>query len=354
MQLTFIVTIDPVKGLPLLNVLIHSLNLQTRKNFNVVFYNQTRFDEDEWLERIEVRPRFDYRFFSIDRSLFLGGFPLWDLYTFHRMLLDANLLGDYFMSMHMEEWLDVDYIEQVTRVLKATRFDILLGHLCRTDIDQALSAEILKTCDSSDLSHYVRRHGIRRAPHWAFQRLPASVIGKLSVVKQNCQTLIDFNFRRSLTPTPNGYSSLTRHYEDLYFMSRTFACRYDWFLTGRQMFFEDIQLCDIPGVCELGAELRGLTEFPRYFNRSRIYHLPHSKFYYQLEDKEFGDALLELKTDDRLLLTLQEAVRMFRTGRVSLHAALRHTRANAEGTGSQNLNYRYHMAALEQARHVSP
>lgn len=76
----------------------------------------------------------------------------------------------------------------------------------------------------------------------------------------------------------------------------------------------------------------------------------HTKFYYQFEDKDFTDALLSLKTDDRLLQTLQEAVRMYRFESVSLETALRHTRRNAEGTGSQNLNYKYHMRAIEKTR----
>ena len=38
------------------------------------------------------------------------------------------------------------------------------------------------------------------------------------------------------------------------------------------MYFEAIQLYDIPEVCELGRELAGLTDFPTYFNMSKIYH----------------------------------------------------------------------------------
>jgi hypothetical protein len=76
----------------------------------------------------------------------------------------------------------------------------------------------------------------------------------------------------------------------------------------------------------------------------------HTKFYYQLEDKDFTDALLSLETDDRLLQTLQEAVRMYRFKSVSLETALRHTRRNAEGSGSQNQNYKYRMQAIEKTR----
>lgn len=65
MRLTFIISIDPVKGVSLLNVLLHSLNLQTRKNFDVVFYNQTLLSESEVFAQLQVRPEFNYRFFKV-------------------------------------------------------------------------------------------------------------------------------------------------------------------------------------------------------------------------------------------------------------------------------------------------
>ena len=348
MRLTFIISIDPVKGLSLLNIPVHSLNLQTRKNFDVVFYNQTLLNESDLFAQLHIRPQFNYRFFSVERQHFLGNFPLWDLYSFHCQLLEADLLGDYFMSMHMEEFLDIDYVENVTKVLEATGLDILLGNLCRTRVDDAQIIGITRTADASEFSDYLRTRGLCRASHWTFQPLPASYIGKLSVLKRNCQKLVDFSFRSRLVPNRDGYSKLAAHYEDLYFMRRDFACRYDWFLSGRRMFFEDVQLCDIPQVCELGRELSKLTHFPRYFNLSKIYHVKHRRFYYQLEDQEFTDALLSLRTDDRLLQTLQEAVRMYRFENIPLVTALRHTRRNAAGTGTQNLNHKYHMQLIEK------
>ena len=116
------------------------------------------------------------------------------------------------------------------------------------------------------------------------------------------------------------------------------------------MYFEDIQPCDIPGVCQLGRELTRLTDFPNYFNLSKIYHVNHPRFYYQLQDAGFTEALLALKTDDLLLQTLQETVRKYRAGSITLEEALRYTRCNAEGTGTQNLNYKYHMQAIEKTR----
>jgi len=353
-RLTFIVTIDPVKALGLLDVLIHSLNLQTQTSFDVVFYNQTRLAEADVFERLLTRPRFAYTFCSVEPSQFLGDFPLWDLFSFHQMLLDRNLVGDYFMSMHMEEWLAPDYVEKVTRVLAATGFDILLGNLCRTDLDVEHAREICGTRDAGELGEYARRRGLERSSHWAFHRSTPSLAGRLTAARRNAHAFAAFGFRTRLVPTRAGFTRMAGHYEDLYFMRRDFARRYDWFLPGRQMFFEDVQLCDIPGVCELGRELRRLTEFPRYFNASRIYHLKHDKHYYQLEDPRFTDALLARKTDDPLLMSLQEAIRLYRGGSLSLHDALRYTRSNPTRTGTQDLNYRYHLEALSRVRPILP
>jgi hypothetical protein len=346
MRLTFIVTIDPVKGLELLDTSIHSLNLQTRKNFDVVFYNQTRLGEAELFARLRVRPAFDYRFFSIEPQHFLGDYPLWDLFAFHRRLLEADLLGDYFMSVHMEEFFDVDYVEKVTGVLEATGFDILLGNLSRTRFDAGEIAGILTTTTARDFDDHLRARGVKRASHWAFQLHG----GRLRVLRRNWRRFVGFGLRTRLTPTREGFTKLPDHHEDVYLMSREFALRYDWFLSGRRMYFEDIHLCDVPGVCELGRELVRLTDFPNYFNQARVYHLRHPRFYYQLQDPDFTDALLAARADDPILQSLQEAIRMYRAGSVGLSEALLYTRQNAAGTGTQNLNYRHHMEVLEKAR----
>ena len=94
MHLTFIVTIDPVKDLPLLNILIHSFNLQTSKTFDVVFYNQTPLEESEVFARLEVSPQFGYRWFGIEKEDLLGKYPIWDLYGLHALLLEHGLVGD--------------------------------------------------------------------------------------------------------------------------------------------------------------------------------------------------------------------------------------------------------------------
>lgn len=53
-NLSFIVTIDPVKDVSILNVMIHSLNLQTKKAFNVIFYNQSLMDEGSIFSGLNV------------------------------------------------------------------------------------------------------------------------------------------------------------------------------------------------------------------------------------------------------------------------------------------------------------
>lgn len=354
MQLTFIITIDPVKGLSLLNVLLHSLNLQTQKHFDVVFYNQTELDETGVFARLQIHPEFDYRFFSVERAQFLGNFPLWDLYAFHCQLLEGDLVGDYFMALHMEEFLDIDYVENVIGVLETTGFDILLGNLCWTGVDGDRIADILTTRTAHDFETYLRARGLKVARHWTFRSLPPSPIARLRVLRNNFRAFRDFGFRTRLAPSRRGYTKLPAYHEDDYLMSRAFARRYNWFLPGRHMYFEDIHLCEKPGVCELASEIAKLTDFPNYFNLSKVYHINHRKFYYQLEDPAFTEALLALDTKGILLQTLQRAIRMYRAGSLTLEEALRYSRRNAEGTGTQNLNYRYHMQMIEEARTSTP
>jgi hypothetical protein len=350
MRLTFIITIDPVKGLELLNVLLHSLNLQTQKHFNVVFYNQTVLTEAEVFSRLQIRPAFDYRFYAVAREQFLGNFPLWDLYGLHCQLLAGDFVGDYFMALHMEEFFDVDYVEHVTQVLETAGMDILFGNLSRTSLAADRLASLLSTRSAAELDGYLHAHGLKQASHWVFQPFPAGLRRRLGTFRKNLRKSIDFEWRTRLRATASGYSKLPTYHEDLYFMRTGFAREYKWFLPGRRMYFEDIHLCDKPGVCELGIELAKLTAFPLYFNRGRIYHITHRKYYYQLQDAGFTDALLALQTDDLILQHLQTAVRMYRAGSATLEEALQHARHNAEGTGSQNLNYKYHMQVIEEAR----
>jgi hypothetical protein len=348
-KLTFIVTIDPVKGISLLNILIHSLNLQTNKKFDVIFYNQTLQSEKEIISQLIVKPAFDYKLFNIDKEHFFGKYPIWDLYSFHNFLLDQDLLNDYFMSMHMEEFFDVDYVENVLNVLEKNGFDIIMGNLSRTKMTYEAIKGILTTATFEEFKHFLKKAGIKHSPHWVFTNYPKSYRGKLGFLKKNSLKLLNFGFRTQVKPNRNGYTRMKK-YEDLYLMNKEFAKRYNWFLKGHHMYFEDIQLCNIEGVCELTRELKKLTDYPIYFNLSKIYHIQHEKYYYQLQDEEFITPMLRYETDDALLNTLKKAIVMYKGGQLNLKQALMFTRSNSEGTGTQNLNYKYHMKYLSNKK----
>ena len=134
MRLTLLVTIDSVKPLQLLDILIHSLNLQTSQDFDVVFFNQTPCPKSHLRRQLRCAPRFPHSYWTLPPSDFLGDHPLWDLYAFHTAMLDEGRIGDYLMSLHMEEFLDSDYIEEVIRLLDLHSFDILFGNLRRTSL----------------------------------------------------------------------------------------------------------------------------------------------------------------------------------------------------------------------------
>ncbi|HXJ84914.1 MAG TPA: hypothetical protein VMS64_40255, partial [Candidatus Methylomirabilis sp.] len=350
---TFIVTIDPVKDISLLGVLIHSLNLQTSQAFNVVFYNQTLMDEETLLARLPVSPTFDYRFYHTEPDRFFGQYPVWDVYEVHQRLLDAGVLNEYVMSLHMEEFFDVDYVENVEKVLAHRAFDILFGNLSGTGMGYGAIEPILATRAAAEFTRYLERRGLARPCHWSFDRHRMFRSRDPRELLRDALHLYLFRFNRTVTPTRRGYRKLAVYMaEDLYFMRRGFAERYNWFLRGHHMYFEDIHICQQDGVCELGKELRRITEFPVYFNRRRIYHLEHRKYYFQLLDDEFTQALRAHDTDDPILNALKMAIAMHRGGTASLQEALQYTRRNAAGTGTQNLNYRYHMEYLREAQNI--
>lgn len=351
MRLTFIVTIDPVKDLALLNVLLHSLNLQTATGFNVAFYNQTLLTEAEIFSRLGVRPAFDYVFYSIDREKFFGKYPLWDLYQFHNTLLDAGVVNEYFMSLHMEEFFDVDYVHNATRVLERKGFDIMFGNLSGTQLELEAVKPLLSQRTAADFDRHVRRLGLNRAHHWSFDHSRLLRSHRPNVLKRDAFHLYLFKFRRRVASTRKGYRKLKAYMaEDLYFMKRDFAERHNWFLRGHPMYFEDIHICEQEGVCELGRELARITAFPIYFNLSRIYHLTHRKYYFQLVDEEFTSSLLRYEVNDPILGALKKAIVMYRAGEMSLAQALQYSRRNPEGTGTQNMNYAYHMKYLNRNR----
>lgn len=354
MRLTFIVTIDPVKDLRLLGILVHSLNLQTCQAFDVVFYNQTLLSEDEIFSRLSVRPRFPYRVFGIHRDDFCGDYPLWDLYGVHAMLLDCRLLNDYFMALHIEEFPDVDYVEHVLSVLETNAFDIMFGNLTRTDLVYETARPLLEAPTSAAFDHRLEQTEVKRARHWGYPR-HTPFAKSWSELQLTLVKMLLFRLRPRLRPTTAGYTVMRRYVtEDLYFMKRTFAERYNWFLRGHRMYFEDIHICEQEGVCELERELKRVTIFPVYFNRRRIYHMRHARRYYQLVDEGFTSAMLQRRVDDPILVALQEAIQMYASGQISLEQALKYTRQNPKRTGTQDLNYRYHMLYLRDGGSTSP
>src|SRR5690242_11282378 len=172
MRLTLLVTIDSVKPLRLLDVLIHSLNLQTSDDFDVVFFNQTPLPESQLQAQLRCAPLFPHSYWTLPHSDFLGEHPLWDLYAFHTAMLDDGRIGDYLMSLHMEEFLDSDYIEEVSRLLDEHSFDILFGNLRRTGLTVD-SASYLLTCSSPDFQRALTHMGAAVSPHWSV-RAPAA------------------------------------------------------------------------------------------------------------------------------------------------------------------------------------
>ncbi len=352
MKLSFIVTIDPVKDIAILNALIHSLNLQTRKAFNVIFYNQTLMSEKEIFSRLSITPDFDYQVFAIGKEYFLGKYPIWDLYAFHNVLLDRNILNDYFMSLHTEEFLDVDYVENAIKVLEKNDFDIMFGNLMRTQVNYEAMKPLLGAQTAEEFVRYLKHTNIKDARHWAFNYY--SMFSwfylwkrEINQLRKNALKLFCFGFRKRIKPNKRGFTKLQRYYEDVYFIKKEFAKRYNWFLRGNNMYFEDIHICEQKGVCELSRELEKITQFPIYFNLSKIYHIEHEKYYYQLVDDEFATLMLNYETDDAILNTLKKAITLYREETLNLQQALTYTRKNSAGTGTQNLNYNYHMLHLK-------
>jgi hypothetical protein len=349
-EVTFIVTVDPVKDPLLLSLLVLSLNLQTCRRFNVVFYNQTLADETSLLSELAVKPAFDHEVVSVDRESFFGRYPVWDLYAVHQTLLDRHRLNEYFISLHMEEFLDPDYLEHLLPVLETRRFDILFGNLTRSRLSQDTWRALLGAGTATLFDAAIERSGARHAPHFSFDFDSVFAGWSPAERRRRATHLARFGLRRRLKPTTGGYTALRTYFaEDVFWMRRDFALRYQWFLGGRHLYFEDIHICQQKGVCELGPELQRVTRFPVYFNQRRIYHVPHLTYYYQLLDEEFTAGLLAHPANDPVLEAHRTAIGRLRRGEFTLQQALDYTRQNAEGTGTQNLNYRLHMRGMAEA-----
>jgi hypothetical protein len=347
MEVTFIVTVDPVKDPLLLSLSVLSLNLQTCRRFNVVFYNQTLTDEASLLNGLAVKPAFDYEVVSIDRESFFGRYPLWDLHAVHQALLDRQRLNEYFISLHMEEFLDPDYLEHLLPVLEAQQLDILFGNLTRSRLPQDAWRGLLDAGTAPLFDAAIERSGARHAPHFSFDFDSVVTARSPAEIRRRVAHCVRFGLRRRFKPTAAGCTALRTYFaEDVYWMRRDFALRHGWFLRGRHLYFEDVHICQQKGVCELGKELERITRFPVYFNQRRIYHVPHATYYYQLLDEEFTAGLLACPVKDPVLEAHRTAIRRLQRGEFTFRQALGYTRQNPEGTGTQNLNYRLHMLGL--------
>jgi hypothetical protein len=319
---TFLVTIDPVKELALLNLLVHSLNLQTCERFHVIFWNQTIHSEQEILSCLARRPAFAHSFCALDAPFVSHGYPVWDLYALHCRLLEQGRLGDYFLSVHMEEFFQPDYVESVLRVLEKNAFDILLGNLRRLSAGYRKLSALLGAATAPEFDSCLHMLGADGAPHWT--------LGGCSWPASNGE----------------GYRRQSAYAEDLFWIRREFARRVQWFLPGRSMYFEDVHICQKPGVCELGSVLSEIAAFPVYLTRSRAYHVPHRKYFFQLEHEGFAREFLEWPASDPALGALKTAIRMYRSGEMTLEGALHYSRRNPERTGTQNWNWKHHAEYL--------
>jgi hypothetical protein len=233
----------------------------------------------------------------------------------------------------MEEFLDADYVEAVTRLLGDHPFDILFGNLRRTALGADEAASLLECGSPRDFQQALAHLGAAASPHWSVPRK--------AIVGRHARRNAEFD------PTPQGFHEFPEYaYEDVFLMSRRFAEAHNWFLKGHHLYFEDIHICQQPGVCELGPILAKLTRFPVYFNARRIYHLEHDKYLFQIEDPQFTDLLLKMETDDPVLRSLQFAVEAHRRGALSVREALRYSRQNPRREGTQDMNYRYHVRYL--------
>lgn len=231
------------------------------------------------------------------------------------------------MSLHLEEFLDVDYVENAIKVLEKNDFDIMFGNLSGTQLNYEAIKPILAAQTAEEFNHYLEQKGVKDSNHWTFKYRPLFSSKNMNVLKRNAMKLFSFRFKKRLKPTNKGYTKLKDYIaEDLYFMKREFAKRYNWFLRGHHMYFEDIHICEQKGVCELGKELKKITKFPIYFNLSKIYHIKYEKYYYQLVDDEFTTLMLNYETDDPILNTLKKVITMHREGELSPQRALTYSR----------------------------
>ena len=343
MKITYIVTINPVEDIQMLNIVNHSLNLQTSKNFDVIFYNQTLNTEEEILKALKIKPNFNYKFYHIDKSNFLGKYPIWDLYDLHVKLLENNDMNDYFMSIHMEEFFDTDYTEKVSELLiNNKKFDILLGNLRLTKYFYKDITELLdKTTIASFNNSYIFKK-LKESPHWCYPNLARPSFYLLRSIGTTVKRFIFNKKINSKKARRNGFIKYPEYIaEDIYLMKTSFANKYNWFLKGHNLPFEDIHINGL-----LKNVLPKYTLFPVYFSTSNVYHLNHKKYFFENEDETFVQKLSEYKTDNVVIQNLQKANKLLKEKKINKKKARGFMLNNDELTGTQNLNYILHTKYL--------
>ncbi len=343
MKISYIITISSVIPFDYLNALITSLNIQTSNNFEVVFYNQTKKTIDDIFNYLRVKPIFEYSFFPIEEQIFLGEYPIWNLYGFHQDLLDNDLLCDYFMSLHMEEFLTPDYTEQVLEVLKENNFDILFGNLHRTGYSFYDVKELSDIDDAQRFNDYLESKNIKKSIKWGLPNKPFFLTRSPQNLINNFRKLKLLKWKKRFDPTQIGFFKFEDYIlEDIFIMSKSFAKKYRWYDSKVKLYFEDIHIN-----FSLKNILKQITTFPVYFNKSKIYHLKHGKFYYQIEDDEFSNKLLEYNTDSPILLSLKNGIILSKSKRISTKKALRLSRTNPRKIGTADLNYQFHVENIK-------
>ena len=342
MKITYIVTINPIIPLQYLNMLVHTLNFQTSKNFDVIFYNQTRMSHDSIRNSLSIPFEFEFSFFDVEPESFFGQYPIWNLYGAHQALLEQGRLNEYFMSLHMEEFLDPTYTECALKVLKATKLDILLGNLYATPYTYDDVTDLLLT-ESENFNAELSARGADGFVKWGMTRAPFFVTKSWKTAAQRARALKLLRWKKQLVPTDGGYTLLNDYLlEDIFFMSTEFATRFAWYGCESPLYFEDIHINSA-----LGTLLPPITTFPAYLNSSKAYHLEHGRYYYQLEDTEFANKMLAFDTDNEALQTLKEAIRLYRSDRgLSVNDAVRMSRKSQGARGVSDISVEYHTTIL--------
>ena len=338
MIITYIVTISPVIEYKYLNILIHSFNLQTDKNFNVIFYNQTLESKEQIFNYLDVKPHFKYKFLHNNLDIFFGKYPAWNLFGFHNYLIKNNLVGDYFISLHMEEFLEPDYNKNAIKILNNNNFDILFGNLYDTQISYNNIREIINKKNRLDFYNYIEFLNIHKSKKWGAPNRNPFLNKKLNQILQNVKKRKFLNRKKQLSAKNSGFTTLPDYIlEDVYFMSKNFALRTGWFDIKEPPYFEDIHVNH-----RLKYALKKLIDFPIYFNSSKMYHLNHGKYYFQIVDEEFTNKLLDYNTNSKVLNSLKESITLYKKNKLTAKEALKRSRNMKDGSANLTSNYHLH------------